>query len=221
MAVDAARSQHSRCGPATTYRPCSATTSRSARTQLALDGAEIARELGHRGMYHWLIAHATFGVRAEARDWDAHMERLREALESATVRSDRMRLRSYLSVLESSRGEGLETIGIELTEMLGDSVDPDDQFAVAMGMSYAALLSGDTDTAYSLALEAEGLATQSPEGATWFALRRRHLGRRPRKDEKHERGGRERAVDRRRQSSHPSGSACCNRLRRRSYRRRR
>ena len=56
-------------------------------TQLTLDSAEMAREMGDRGMYHWLIAHATFGVRAEARDWDAHMERLREALESATVRS--------------------------------------------------------------------------------------------------------------------------------------
>ena len=133
-------------------------------TQLALDGAEMARELGHRGMYHWLIAHLTFGVRAEGSGWDAQIERLREALESATVRSDRMRLRSYLSVLESSRGEGLETIGPELTEMLGDSVDPDDQFAVFMGTAYAALLSGDTDTAYSLATEAQGLATQSPEG---------------------------------------------------------
>ena len=140
-------------------------------TQIALDGAELARELGHRGMYHWLIAHVTFGVRAEGRGWDAQIERLREALESATVRSDRLRLRSYLSVLESSRGEGLDTIGPELAEMLGDSVDPDDQFAAIMGTAYAALLSGDADTAYSLATDAQSLATQNPEGAAWFALR--------------------------------------------------
>ena len=140
-------------------------------TQIALDGAELARELGHRGMYHWLIAHVTLGVRAEGRGWDAQIVRLREALESATVRSDRMRLRSYLSVLESSRGEGLETIGSELAEMLGDSVDPDDQLVVIWGTAYAALLSGDADTAYNLATEAQRLATQSSEGATWFALR--------------------------------------------------
>ena len=106
-----------------------------------------------------------------AAGWDAHIERLREALESATVRSDRLRLKSHLSVLESSRGAGLDTIGPELTEMLGDSVDPDDQFAVFVGTAYAALMSGDTDTAYSLATDAQGLAIQNPEGAGWFALR--------------------------------------------------
>ena len=65
-----------------------------------------------------------------------------EALETATVRSDRMRLRAYRSVLESARGEGLDKIGPELAEMAGDSIDPDDRFTVLVGTAYAALYGG-------------------------------------------------------------------------------
>ena len=55
--------------------------------------------------------------------------------------------------------------------MLGDSTDPDEQFALPWRCRMRRFCRGDTDTAYSLALEAEGLATQSAEGATGLALR--------------------------------------------------
>ena len=97
-------------------------------TELMLDSMQLAREIGDQGMYYWLVSQAAWAVRAEARDWDAHMELLREALETATVRGDRIRLRSFLAGLEATRGEDLGTLEQEFEDMLGDSTDPDQHY---------------------------------------------------------------------------------------------
>ena len=69
------------------------------------------------------------------------MERLRGALETATVRGDRVRLRSYLAALEATRGEDLGTLEQELEEMLGDSTDPDQHYFALQAVALAALWS--------------------------------------------------------------------------------
>ena len=139
--------------------------------QLLREAAEMAREVGIRGQYNWLTAMLAFSVRSEAQGWDEHIARINEALETATVRSDRLRLRTLGAILDLTRGEGLDEIGPELTEMLGDSTDPDDLFTVDQTTSFAALMSGDPDTAYRLAMRAKELPTQNSEGAAGFALR--------------------------------------------------
>ena len=139
--------------------------------RLTLDSMEMAREVGVRGMYNWLVAMVAFGLQSAGRDWDEHLERMREALETATVRSDRVRLRSIAASFELARGEGLDTIGPELRELVGDSTDPDDRFAMLMTTAIAPLMSGDADAAYTSAMEAGALQTQSPEAAAGLALR--------------------------------------------------
>ena len=140
-------------------------------TRLSVESMEMAREVGARGMYNWLLTAVAFGLRSEGRGWDEHIERMRAALETATVRADRIRLRSIGGLLEATRGEGTAELGPELREMLGDSTDRDDHFAVLTASGFAALLSGDADTAYTLAMEARALHTQSADGAAGLALR--------------------------------------------------
>jgi tetratricopeptide (TPR) repeat protein len=140
-------------------------------TQIMLESAEVAREMGDRGMYYWLTTQASWGLRAEARDWDEQMERLRGALDTATVRGDRIRLRSFLAGLEATRGEDLSTLEQELEEMLGDSTDPDQHYFALQAMALAALVAGDAETAYLKAERAMGLPMQGAEGAAGLALR--------------------------------------------------
>ncbi len=140
-------------------------------TQLAVEGAKQAQETGDRGMYYWLTAQSSNGMRAEGRDWDESVERLREAFESATVRSDRVRLRAYRVMFEAARGENLETTVAELDEILGDSTDPEDQVQVNYASAYTLLVAGDPDAAYRRAIKPEVLATQYAEGVHGLALR--------------------------------------------------
>ena len=142
-------------------------------TQLSLDAAELARQVGDRGMYIWLTAFASWGVRAEGRGWQEHAERIREALDTATVRSDRIRLTVFrAAAFDATRGEAdLADMRSELEALLGDSIDPEDQFLVTLGVACVALMSNDPNTAYRLATDAQKLDFQSLEGATYIALR--------------------------------------------------
>ena len=99
------------------------------------------------------------------------MERLRGALDTATVRADRIRLRSYLAALEATRGEDLSTLEQELDDMLGDSTDPDQHYFALMALAWAALLAGDAETAYLKAERAQDQPMQGVEGAAGVALR--------------------------------------------------
>jgi class 3 adenylate cyclase/tetratricopeptide (TPR) repeat protein len=140
-------------------------------TQLTVDSMEMAREIGVRGMYNWLVAMVALGLRSAGDTWDEHLERMREALDTASVRSDRVRLRALIAGFELARGDGLDEIGPEMKEMVGDSTDPDDRFALLITIAYASLMSGDPDTAYAVALEAGALQSQNAEGARGLALR--------------------------------------------------
>jgi hypothetical protein len=140
-------------------------------TRLVIETMDLAREVGARGMYNWQVAVATLGLKAEGRDWDAHLERMREASETATIRGDRVRLRSSRGMMESARGEGLDQIGPELAEIIGDSAAADDRFLLLMATGYAALMSGDADTAYRKGMDATRVQTQTAEGGANLALR--------------------------------------------------
>ena len=140
-------------------------------TLLMSEVADMARDIGDRGMYNWTLAQLAAGLRAEGRAWDEHCALMREALETATVPSDRIRLRTYLAYIETTRGEGLDTLGAELDKMLGEDPDPDDLFNVAMAKSLAALVTADAETAYRFGKEALASPMQGPEGAAGMMLR--------------------------------------------------
>jgi len=141
---------------------------RSAR--ILVEAVELARNVGDRGMFNWLAGSAAESLYGEGRDWDAHAVVMAEALEAATLRTDRLRLTTLASLVEFARGERLDENLRQVTELVGDSTDPDDLFAFHLVASNHALISGDLDTAYRRAIDAYDLHTQSPEVPTGIAL---------------------------------------------------
>ena len=135
-----------------------------------LESMQLAREIGDQGMYYWLSASGV-GVRAEARDWDAHMELLREALETATVRGDRIRLRVYLAGLEATRGEDLARSSRSCEDMLGDSTDPDQHYFALTAFALAALVAGRCRYRLPEGGEGPGPPDAGRGGAAGLALR--------------------------------------------------
>jgi hypothetical protein len=140
-------------------------------TRMFLEGMELAREIGDRRFYFWLAGTAAPGLMLEGRDWDRHAALLSEALETATIRYDRVRLRILLGLLEMPRGERLEELVADLTEIVGDSTEPDLLLALYMGKGEVSLLSGDPDTAWAFAMKAVDLKLQNPDVPLLLAAR--------------------------------------------------
>ena len=139
-------------------------------TRRLLEGVELARQVGDRGMFGWLAGTAAVGLYAEGRDWDAHAAVTQEALDGATLRADRVRLRTLHALHETARGERLDELRSEVVSLVGDSTDPEDLFALYMATSSTALVAGDLETSYANAVKASQLATQNPEVALGLAL---------------------------------------------------
>jgi hypothetical protein len=135
------------------------------------DALELSKQVGDRGMYFWLAGTLAASLHEEGRDWDAHEAIMREAFESATLRSDRARLLTLGTLFATSRGDGLEERPKRIREVVGDSSDPDELFQVVMTEAATALLTGDPDTAYSKGVEAADLLTQNPEVGLELAMR--------------------------------------------------
>jgi tetratricopeptide (TPR) repeat protein len=133
--------------------------------QMTLESVEIARQLGDRGMFNWVVGFAAVLVAYAGRDWDAQLELLREALDGATLRADRSRLTALKAIIEIARGERLDEIPAELRELVGASTDPDDMFGLMITTADAAHASGDYATAYRLGMDLAGMQTQNPEVA--------------------------------------------------------
>jgi class 3 adenylate cyclase/predicted ATPase len=139
--------------------------------RMLLEGMEIARQVGDRSMYHWLAGTAGPGLIAEGRGWDAHIIVLEEALESATLRYDRQRLRVLLGLFQISRGEKLKELVDDVAELVGDSTDPEDLFTLYMMQGETDLLSGNPEAAYAAALKTVELTNQNPEIPLFLATR--------------------------------------------------
>ena len=101
-------------------------------TRMLVEALELARQIGDRGMFNWLAGTAAAGLYQEGRDWDSHAAVTQEALDSATLRPDRIRLRLLHGLHESARGERLDALRSEVTALVGDSTDPDDLFSLHM-----------------------------------------------------------------------------------------
>jgi hypothetical protein len=139
-------------------------------TRMLLEGAELARQIGDRGMYNWLAGTAAVGLFQEGRDWDSHAAVTQELLDTATLRADRIRLLILHGLHQAARGENLDGLRSEVTALVGDSTDPDDLFSLHMVTGNTALMAGDTETAYVNGLKASRLPTQNPEVALGLAL---------------------------------------------------
>jgi class 3 adenylate cyclase/tetratricopeptide (TPR) repeat protein len=149
----------------------------SEASQLVREALEVARKIGDRGMYNWLVASLGAWVADQGRDWEGTVALLRDALESATLRGDRLRLRYSLGVFEMARGEGLEELRADVADLVGDSVDPEDLVMLHTTISGTALAAGDLETAYRRAIDAHALHAQNLEMALSHAMRAAILAR--------------------------------------------
>ncbi|MGQ0608907.1 MAG: AAA family ATPase [Chloroflexota bacterium] len=140
-------------------------------TRLLVDAMDLARQIGDRGMFNWLAGTAAVGIYLEGRDWDAHAVITGEALETATLRHDRLRLRILHGLHETARGQNLDDLRSEVTELVADSTELDDLFALQMTIGDTALVAGDLETAYRSAVQASELQTQNPEVPLGLAMR--------------------------------------------------
>ncbi len=134
------------------------------------EALELARTIGDRGNYFWLAGTLAAGLHDEGRDWDAHEALMRDAFESATLRSDRARLLVLGTLFATSRGEGLDERPKRIREIIGDTTDPDELFMGVMSAGHSAYLTGDFDTAYSNGLQGAELLPQNPEVGLQLAL---------------------------------------------------
>ena len=129
---------------------------------------DLARDLGDRAMYVWVAGTVAQDLFRMGRDWDAHIPVLQDALETATLRHDRLRMREHIAWFEVTRGEKLDTIGAELRAIVGDSDVPDDIRPVAALEATAASMMGRHEEAYQHVLRVLEVQTQAPHAG--FAL---------------------------------------------------
>ena len=127
------------------------------------EALDLAKEIGDRAMYFWLAGTLAAALYEEGRDWDAHEALMREAFDSATLRGDRARLLTLGTLYATARGEDLEERPKRIREVIGETTDPDELFVIVMSESASALLKGQVEAAYPMALHASELMPQNPE----------------------------------------------------------
>jgi class 3 adenylate cyclase/tetratricopeptide (TPR) repeat protein len=134
-------------------------------TDLVMEAIEVARDIGDRAMYFWLVGTAAMGSLSEGRDWDGRRAALAEALEMAVLPFDRLRLQAGINMLDMARGERLDDIEAFLSQP-----PPIDNLDATVGRLITrgemALIRGDAETAFRLASEGITIRTQDP----FFAL---------------------------------------------------
>jgi hypothetical protein len=139
-------------------------------TEIARDALEVAREIGDRGMYNFLLGSLATGLIDDGREWDAHIELMRDTLESATLTYDRARLRIILGLFEIARGENLDELVADVTALAGDSDDPDLLLGVYMARCERARLRGEDEVAFQTAMQGIQLKHQNPEISAFAAM---------------------------------------------------
>ena len=88
----------SSCASATTSPRRSRTTTPRRPPGSSLEALELARRLGSRGMYNFLVGTSATGLHDEGHDWEPHAALMREALETATIAADRIRIRGLIAL---------------------------------------------------------------------------------------------------------------------------
>jgi class 3 adenylate cyclase/tetratricopeptide (TPR) repeat protein len=134
-------------------------------TRKTAEGAELARDMGDRGMYHWMVGMTAVAEMQEGRRWDENLATLRDAYESATLRSDRARLRVFIGLIEAARGQRLDEFLADITELSGGagSGSKDDAFSLHMTRSQVAMRRHEYEASFRAAMAAFELGPQNPE----------------------------------------------------------
>jgi len=131
----------------------------------------LARDLGDRSHYNWLVASLTIARWSAGEHWDEQIALSREALETSTMRVDRARIRVLLGAIETTRGENLDEVVAEIDGILGETTHADELLTKAMSRASTALVRDRLDEAYHWGMTAAGYQTQVPEAGLSVAAR--------------------------------------------------
>ena len=137
---------------------------------LLLDGRELARDIGNRGMYNWILGVAAMLRYSQGRDWDEHVRLLREAREQAALPADRLRLWALVAVFETARGEHLEEHDAQVRQLATRGGDLDDRFMILLTAATTARAMGRPAEGYARAEELWSLSPPNLELALQAAL---------------------------------------------------
>jgi class 3 adenylate cyclase/tetratricopeptide (TPR) repeat protein len=138
----------------------------------------LARDIGHRGIYYFQVTQVAAGRMGQGRGWDEVLEEMHAVMDAAPLRTDRVRARTFIGLLEGRRGERLEEFRADLEELAGGHEGIEDRFTLLMVRGVYAMYSGDFDGAVAAAGEAFDLGYQNPEVPAEMALRAAMRGRR-------------------------------------------
>jgi tetratricopeptide (TPR) repeat protein len=131
--------------------------------RMMAEGAELARDIGDRGMYYWLTGMTAVSQMQEGVLWDEHLAKLKDAIEGATIRQDRLRLRIFIGLIETARGESMDEYLSDIEELSRDDTSKDDQFGRLMTVGYVAMRRHQYERAYRASMEAYDLQPQNPD----------------------------------------------------------
>ena len=138
--------------------------------RLMEETARLSQDIGDRGMYAWQIANAALGAAFEGRDWDHYHPLLRELADETTLPAERVRVLTFLTVLEAYRGGGTEPLA-EIEALVGDDPGQETLFSLHLARCYVALGARDHVTAFREARRAWEAETQAREIPAQLMLR--------------------------------------------------
>jgi class 3 adenylate cyclase/tetratricopeptide (TPR) repeat protein len=139
-------------------------------TRNLAEAADVARDVGDRGMYNWLVGMTAVWQIDEGRRWDENLAALKEAYESALIRTDRLRLRIFIGLIEGARRQNLDEYLADITELSTGGASKDDEFALLMTQGEVAMRRHAYLDAYRVAMECHAGEPQNPEIPLGLAL---------------------------------------------------
>jgi hypothetical protein len=139
-------------------------------TRTLAEAAEVARDVGDRGMYLWLLGMTSVWQLDQGERWDENLAALKEASENAPIRTDRMRLRIFIGLIEAARGQNLDAYMADIAELSPGGASKDDDFALLMTRANFALRRHAYLDAYRTAMECHAGEPQNPEVPLSLAL---------------------------------------------------
>jgi len=139
--------------------------------RMLVESAAIARDIGDRWIYYFQLSQAAAAHIEMGRDWDEYLVAMKDAYETSALRNDRIRLRIFIGLMESARGERLDAFHREIEDLADGQAGVEARFALFMVRAEVELRRGAHDAAYQRAIEAFDLQYQEPAVATEVALR--------------------------------------------------
>ncbi len=139
-------------------------------TQMFVESARVAQDIGDRGVYAWQIANAAVGALIEGHDWDHYYGILRELYPETTLPSERARLLTFIIMFESRRGGGAESMA-ELEALVDDDAGHEVRWMLHMARVHMSYARRDPATAVREARRALDIPTQAPDLTVAHMLR--------------------------------------------------